>query len=261
MENRQEAKKKIHLNEYMERLLEQRKHEVRKKDPINELNERKGEGLTSPSTMTTTEETRLLMEYIDRANIFHLLENNEKRGKSLKLRKFFKSKRNQQVEIYSAIGTESHYKEGKVSTVGRDFVMLTNLKERVWIPYSVIQSANIVYGIPNYSNTHQHYLYDNNLRTKLLRQFGETVSKRDLLKQQFIEETLKTNLNTWKDTWVNVWISSDVKKLGKIIDSEDKLIIAFMGKKEEIHFEEIRYIETIRLLSVFTYGFKNYYKK
>ncbi|WP_232225597.1 hypothetical protein [Oceanobacillus manasiensis] len=227
---------------------------------INERNQRRGEGLTSPTTITTTEETRLLMEYMDRANILHISQHNKKRGKLLTLRKFFKSKRNQQVEVYFTIGTESHYKEGKVSTVGRDFVMITNLKERVWIPYSVIESANIVYGIPTYSNTHQHYLYDNNLRTKLLRNFGDTVAKRDNLKQQFFEETLQTNLNTWKDTWVHVWFDEDAKKLGKIIGSDEKLTITLMGRKEEIEFSEIRYMETIRLLSLVTYGFKHYNK-
>ncbi|MFD2630077.1 hypothetical protein [Oceanobacillus kapialis] len=198
---------------------------------------------------------------MDRANIFHISQHNKKRGKLLTLRKFFKAKRNQQVEVYFSIGTESHYKQGKVSTVGRDFVMLTNLKERVWIPYTVIESANIVYGIPTFSNTHQHYLYDNNLRAKLLRQFGETVSKRDNLKQQFFEETLQTNLNTWKDTWVNIWFDEKVKKLGKISSSEENLTITMLGKKEEIAFEEINYIETIRWFSLFSYGFKHYKNK
>ncbi|WP_404458340.1 hypothetical protein [Oceanobacillus kapialis] len=198
---------------------------------------------------------------MDRANIFHISQHNKKRGKLLRLRKFFKAKRNQQVEVYFSIGTDSHYKQGKVSTVGRDFVMLTNLKERVWIPYAVIESANIVYGIPTYSNTHQHYLYDNNLRTKLLRQFGETVSKRDNLKQQFFEETLQTNLNTWKDTWVQIWSDEHVKKIGKISSSEENLTITMLGKKEEIAFEEIKYIETIRWLSLFSYGFKHYKNK
>nr|ABP68896.1 MnxD [Bacillus sp. MB-7] len=240
-------------------MLEQRKQEARKKDSINELNQQRGEGLTSPTTFTTTEETRLLMEYMDRANTLHLSQHNKKRGKLLTLRKFFKSKRNQQVEVYFTIGSELHYKEGKVSTVGRDFVMITNLRERMWIPYSVIESANIVYGIPTYSNAHQHYLYDNNLRTKLLRQFGETVSKRDNLKQQFFEETLQTNLETWKDTWVNIWFDENVKKLGKISSSEEKLTIMLLGKKEEIDFQEIKYIETIRLLSLVTSGFKHFY--
>ncbi|QOY35205.1 hypothetical protein AWH56_021275 [Anaerobacillus isosaccharinicus] len=252
-----EKKPKIYLNDYIGKLLEQRKQEVIKEDIINEFNQQKGQGLTSPTTITTTEETRLLMEYIDRTNLFTLSKQNEKRGKILKLRKFFKSKRNQQVEVYSKLGGQSHYKEGKVSTIGRDFVMLTNLRERVWIPYAVIASANIVYGVPNYSNSHQHYLYDNDLRNKLLRRFGETVSKRDLLKQQFFEESLQTNLDSWKETWIVVYGSDEGKKTGKIVSSENDLLkLSSWGKDEEILIKDITYIETIRLLSLLRHLFR-----
>ncbi|MGO4886393.1 hypothetical protein ACJ2A9_01430 [Anaerobacillus sp. MEB173] len=261
MVNQKERKKKrIYLNEYVENLLEKQKQEHVKKDIINEFNERNGQGLTSPTTTTTTDETRLLMEYIDRANLFHISKQDEKRGKILKLRKFFKSKRNQQVEIYFNCGRESRYKEGKVSTIGRDFVMLTNLKKRMWIPYSVIESANIVFGVPNYSNTHQHYLYDNNLRYKLLHQFGDTVSKRDLVKQQFFEESLLTNLDTWKETWVVVHLDEGNKKTGKIINSIDnQLTLSFWGSVEYVLIKDITYIETIRLLSLFKHVLQHYH--
>ncbi|WP_100372900.1 hypothetical protein [Bacillus sp. FJAT-45037] len=263
MEEQSEGKQKvIHLNEYIDHLVDLRKDEVVKEDIINEFNLQKGQGLTSPTTRSTTEEVRLLMEYIDRANLFHISERDEKRGKVLKLRKFFKSKRNQQVEVYFKCGLESRYKEGKVSTIGRDFVVLTNLKERVWIPYEVIKSANIVFGVPTYSNAHQHYLYDNNLRTKLLQQFGETVSKRDLLIQQFFEESLLTNLDTWKDTWVVVHLDENIKKVGKIIESVDgQLTLSIWRKGDHTLIKDIKYIETIRLLHLFKYALKHYQKK
>ena len=252
-----EKKRRLYLNEYRKELLERVERETPKEDIINEFNVRKGQGITSPTTPSTTEETRLLMEYIDRANVFNLSERDEKRGKVLKLRKFFKMKRNQQVEVYAKCGTESLYKVGKVSTIGRDFVMLTTLKERMWIPYSVIESANIPYGIPNYSNTHQHFLYDNNLRNKLVHQFGETVAKRDLLKQQFFEESIQTNLEAWKDTWVAVYLDSEEKKLGKISSCKDgKLVLSFFGECLHINLVDLKYIETIRLLTIFTHVFK-----
>lgn|GEM_PF-1507409 len=252
-----EKRKRLYLNDYRKELLERVMRETPKEDIINEFNVRNGQGITSPTTPSTTEETRLLMEYIDRANMFNLSERDEKRGKVLKLRKFFKMKRNQQVEVYAKCGTKSLYKVGKVSTIGRDFVMLTTLKERMWIPYSVIESANIPYGIPNYSNTHQHFLYDNHLRNKLVHQFGETVAKRDLLKQQFFEESIQTNLEAWKDTWVAVYLDEEAKKLGKISSCRDgKLVLAFFGEFLYINMDDLKYIETIRLLTIFTHVFK-----
>ncbi len=252
-----EKKRRLYLNEYRKELLERVERETPKEDIINEFNVRKGQGITSPTTPSTTEETRLLMEYIDRANMFNLSERDEKRGKVLKLRKFFKMKRNQQVEVYAKCGTESLYKVGKVSTIGRDFVMLTTLKERMWIPYSVIESANIPYGIPNYSNTHQHFLYDNHLRNKLVHQFGETVAKRDLLKQQFFEESIQTNLEAWQDTWVAVFLNAEEKKVGKISSCKDgKLVLSLFGEFLHINLSELKYIETIRLLTIFTHVFK-----
>lgn len=255
----QRKKKSIYLKEYIGELWEKRNKEMVKEDIINEFNIRNGRGLTSPTTSTTTDETRLLMEYIDRANIFHISSRDEKRGKIIKLKKFFKSKRNQPVEVFSKCGTESRCKEGKVSAIGRDFVMLTNLKERVWIPYASVESANIVYGVPSYSNAHQHYLYDNNLRIKLLRQFGETVSQRELIKQQFFEESLETNLEAWKDTFIVVHLDEKLKKTGRITESNDgKLILTKWGNEEHIFIKEIKFIETVRWLSLFKYMFKSY---
>ncbi len=243
--------KKIHLNEYMKILLENRKKEVIKEDHINELNRKKGEGLTSPTTETTTEETRLFTDYMHRANIFHIAKSDEKRGKILMLRKFFKSKRNDEVEVYSKCGKECIHTVGKVSTIGRDFVMLTNLNKRIWIPYSVVESANIPHGIPTYSNTHQHLFYDNNLRDKLLYNFGETVAKRDVLKQQFFEETLNTNLHVWKETWVEIHLNEKEKIVGKIASSiKNKCTLNYFGKKVEVDLANVQYITTIRFLSL-----------
>ncbi|WP_226682944.1 hypothetical protein [Sutcliffiella horikoshii] len=247
----QENKRKIFLDDYRKNLMEKRQQEMMKEDIINEFNVKKGLGSTSPTSGATTEATRLLMEYIDRANMFTISKHNEASGKLLTYRKFFKSRRNQQVEVYFKCGSKSIYKEGKVSAIGRDFVMLTNLRDRNWIPYRVIKSANIPYGIPNYSNTHQHFIFDNNLRQKLLFQFGETVSRRDLLKQQFFEESLITNLETWKETWVVIFLDEGSRRVGKIKEIKDQLLkMEFLGKSMVIPVKEIQYIETIRALTV-----------
>lgn len=252
----------MHLNEYTQIILEKEKLEVRNIDPITKLSLAKGSGLTSPTTSTTTEETRLLMDFIDKSNMFTISKANHDRGRILKLRKFFKSKRNQQVEIYLKCGKETIYKEGKVSSIGRDFVMLTNLKDRIWVPYSVILSANVPNGLPNYSNTHQHIFFDNNLRKKLLHSFGETVSHRDVLKQLFFEESLQTNLDSWKETWVEVHLDEKTRKTGKIISSTNKKVkIISFKEQQEIHLSEIQYIETLRLLTIVSFSLKQFKSK
>ncbi|MDQ0230442.1 hypothetical protein J2S19_001698 [Metabacillus malikii] len=249
---------KIRLKEYRELLLKKKAQEEIKIDVINELNLQRGQGLTSPTSGTSTEETRLLMEYIDRANIFNISKRDEQRGKILKYRKFFKSKRNQQVEIYFKCGKEVIYKEGKVSTIGRDFVMLTNLRDRIWIKYDVITSANIPFGIPNYSNTHQHYLYDNQLRKKLLTQFGQIVSKRDILKQQFYEESLQTNLLAWEDTWLIIHTNEHDRKIGKLHQLEAGMVtLSVFNKRETVMLQDIYYIETIRFINILRHVYQS----
>ncbi|MFT4412455.1 hypothetical protein ACLM5H_01220 [Fredinandcohnia humi] len=240
----------IRLDEYTKMLLEERKKEVIKKDPINEKNLAKGEGLTSPTSAVSTEETRILMEHIMQKNLFITINSQPNRKKELMLKKFFKMKRNQQVEVYSKHGEDTKYSLGKVSAVGRDFVMLTNLKDRMWIPYQAIESANIPYGIPTYNNTHQHYLYDNELRTKLITNFGATVATRDILVQQFYEEKLRTNLQSWKGTWVEVVVEKE-SLTGKITETtDDTLKISLLNKKIDIPIKEIEYIESLRFLQI-----------
>jgi hypothetical protein len=139
---------------------------------------------------------------------------------------------------------------GKVATIGRDFVMLTNLHNRIWLPYTSIESATIPFGTPTFSNTHQHHIYDNQLRQKLVLQFGETVSKRDTLVQQFFEESIRTNLQSWKGTWVEVKSSSETVS-GKIAETDKKNVYLQFGKKNFfIPLEEIQYVSTLRFVSL-----------
>lgn len=244
--------RRIRFNEYLEKLKEDRRNEKRKEDIINEFNLKKGEGITSPASLTSTEENRLLMEYMSRSNIFEITERNKERGKILRLMRFFRSKRNQQVEVYSKCGEESLYTEGKVSAIGRDFVMLTNLKDRIWIPYAAIESANIPYGMPNYSNTHQHFIYDNDLQYNLIYNFGETVSKRDVLKQQFYEESLETNLATWNNTWVEVFLVDGETVIGKLEKSSDKEVVLKKFRHEQtVSINKVKYIKTLRFFRLF----------
>jgi len=244
-------KSNVRRDEYIENLLKKRETEVYEMDVINQWSLLNGEGLTSPTSAVSTEETRILMEYMEQQNLFNLSSTNENRRKVLTLKKFFKKKRNQQVEVYSRSGTDVMYTEGKVAAVGRNFVMLSNLKDRFWIPYHAINSANIPYGIPNYSNTHQHYIYDNDLRNKLLLKFGETVSKKEDLFQQFCEDSLESNLNTWKGTRVETKTHEGDEHTGKISYAKDNRV--FLKQPHEsmsIELSSVSYIRTLRLLQL-----------
>jgi ribosome maturation factor RimP len=242
-------KPKIRRDDYIKKLLQDRDREVVELDVINQRNISRGEGLTSPASAVSTEETRILMEYMEQQNLFNLTSTDKNRRKVLTLKKFFKKKRNQQVEVYSCSGQEVIYTEGKVTAIGRNFVMLSNLKDRFWIPYHAIDSANIPYGIPNYSNTHQHYIYDNDLRSKLLLQFGETVSKKEELFQQFCEDSIQSNLQTWKGSRVEVQTAEGRDFTGKILETkENKLYLKQAKDSFAIELDEITYIRSLRLL-------------
>ena len=117
------------------------------------------------------------------------------------LKQFFKTKRNQQVVVSSVIKDVTVTTEGKVATIGRDFVMVTDLKKRIWIPYTAIESATIPFGHPTYSDSQQHFIYDNQLQQKLVLQFGETVAKREELIRQFFEESL-TNKSPFMERYL-----------------------------------------------------------
>ncbi|WP_062049321.1 hypothetical protein [Bacillus sp. JCM 19034] len=165
------------------------------------------------------------------------------------MRKFFKHKRNQQVEIYT-IGENPLQIVGKVNTIGRNFVTVTSLKDRIWIPFSRIESAKVPYGLPEVSSSHQHFVYDEELRKKLITQFSQTVIAKDILLQQFFEETLETNLQTWKDTRVEI-MTEDMEYIGKIIHSNDgKVEINGLKGSQSILLSDITLIKTVRLFHV-----------
>lgn len=206
---------------------------------------------TSPTSAVSAEETRVLTEYIHQKNLFKVTKQDETRRKFLMLKQFFKMKRNQQVVVSSFIKKAVPVTtEGKVATIGRDFVMLTDLRKRIWIPYTAIDSATIPFGFPTYSNSQQHFIYDNDLQQKLVLQFGDTVAKREELIRQFFEESLQTNLHSWKGVWVEVRTSQKVY-FGRIKKTTKKeLTLKFFNKVEEIPLNELHYVSTVRWFSI-----------
>ncbi|WP_252502092.1 hypothetical protein [Sporosarcina sp. Marseille-Q4943] len=206
---------------------------------------------SSPTSAVSAEETRILTEYIQQKNLFHVIRRDESRRKTLLLKQFFKMKRHQQVVIISANKqNETITTEGKVAAIGRDFVMVTDLKKRIWIPYEAIDSATIPFGFPTYSTPHQHHIYDNQLQQKLVLRFGETVASKDALVRQFFEETLHTNLSTWKGVWVEVnTVESSV--FGKLKGASKTVCVLQRNSTEQrIPLSEIRSITTIGLASL-----------
>lgn len=206
--------------------------------------------LSSPTSAVSSEETRVLTEYIHKKNLFKITKKDEILQKALMLKQFFKMKRHQQVVVTSVIKNATVTTEGKVATIGRDFVMVTDLKKRIWIPYTAIESATIPFGYPTYSDSQQNFIYDNQLQQKLVLQFGETVAKREALIRQFFEESLQTNLNSWKGVWVEV--KTDQKThFGKVKNSTKKELFLTSFKKEEIlQLNEVRFLSTVRFFSV-----------
>lgn len=210
------------------------------------------EGFTSPASSRPSYELKMLQQYIHGVNLQQLSEHLPDRKKQIMLIKFLKHKRNQQVEIFYKVGEEIQGALGKVNSVGRDFVILTTLGERIWIPYDNIESAQTPFGVPEVSSTHQHIVFDDNLRQKLLTDFGKTVAGQDALKQQFFEETFETNLRTWKGTRVTV-VTRDKAVIGKIVESKsgqvtlDRGLMAF-GQKTVLTMTEIQYIRSVRAM-------------
>jgi len=217
--------------------------------------------LSSPTSAVSSEETRILTEYMKQKNLLYITSQDEARRKPLILKQFFKMKRNQQVVI-SVFGEDGQLTiEGKVASIGRDFVMITDLQKRTWIPYTTIHSATIPFGFPTYSNTHQHFIYDNQLQQKLVLQFGETVIQKEALKQQFFEETLQTSLNSWRGLWVEVKTADNVV-FGKMVKTEKQELILRAFKKEVvIQLNEIRNVSTLGFLQLWKNLVKSKFSK
>ncbi|QUW23524.1 hypothetical protein JSQ81_08495 [Sporosarcina sp. Marseille-Q4063] len=209
------------------------------------------EAFSSPTSAVSSEETRVLTEYIHQKNLFRVTRKDETLRKPVMLKQFFKMKRHQQVVVSSVINENvTVTTEGKVSTIGRDFVMITDLRKRIWIPYPAIESATIPFGFPTYSDSQQHFIYDNHLQQKLVLQFGDTVAKREELVRQFFEESLQTNLHSWKGLWVEVRTSKKTC-YGKIKNTTKKeLFLKLFNKEKAIKLSELQYVSTVRWFAI-----------
>lgn len=226
----------------------------------NEHPELQKEGrYTSPASPRPLHELKMLQEYIHGANLQNLGAVLPNRKKQLILIKFLKSKKNQVVEIYSKTGEEVIHTIGKVTTIGRDFVMIQTLFTRFWIPFAAIQTAKSPFGLPDIPGSHQQVVIDEELRRKLLTNFGEVVSGKQTLRQQFFEELLETNLKSWKGT--NLTIHTSKIYNGKLKEvSAGQLLLSKQEKK--IPIKNINYMKQTRFISFIQRIFsKNFFRK
>ena len=220
---------------------------------------KKDGGYTSPASSLPLHELKMLQEYIHGSNLQNLGAILPNSKKQMMLIKFFKMKKNQLVEVYSRNGEEVIHTIGKVNTVGRNFVMLKTLFTRIWIPYAAIHSAKSPFGIPDVPNVHQHNVIDAELRRKLLQNFGEVVSGKEVLRQQFYEELLETNLKSWKRTNLTIYADKMIK--GQVYDISFGKISLNNALQKEIPIMKINYIKQARLISFFQRTYSKWFRK
>ncbi len=204
---------------------------------------------TSPASSLPLYELKMLQEYIHGVNLQNLGSYLPDHKKQMMLLKFFKHKKNQLVEVFSRDGKEVIKTVGKVNIVGRNFVMIKTLFTRIWIPYQAIHSAKTPFGIPDLPSGHQHIIYDGELRRRILTNFGETISGKEILKQQFFEESLNTNLRLWLGTRVTIFAGKPIK--GKLTQILNNTIQIKDKKKHEISINNINYVKQGRFISYF----------
>ena len=220
---------------------------------------KKEDRYTSPASSLPLYELKMLQEYIHGENLQNLGKHLPHYKKQMMLLKFFKYKKNQKVEVYSRNGNEVIHTLGKVNIVGRNFVMIRTLFTRIWIPYHAIHSAKTPFGTPDLPSGHQHVIYDEELRRKLLTNFGVTVSGKEILKQQFYEESLDTNLKSWQGTRFTIY--ADRLMQGKLVNVLKEKICIKSKQKQEISIDKINYMKQGRFISFFQRIFSNRFKK
>ncbi|MFD2700575.1 hypothetical protein ACFSVM_08835 [Paenibacillus shunpengii] len=146
---------------------------------------------TSPASPLPLHELKVLQEYIHHQNVQIIGDVNPKRRNEIMLSQFFKSHKNQTVRVRRNSSTGIKESVAKTEAVGRDFVILTTLLTKYWVPFHSIVSADLPYeqvNIPHHQ--HQQMALDDDLKHKLLLKFGKTVSQKEFLKQQFFDQTL-----------------------------------------------------------------------
>lgn len=205
---------------------------------------KKEDRYTSPASSKPLHELKMLQEYIHSVNLQNLGTILPHYKQQMILLKFFKSKKNQLVEIYSRNEDEVIHTIGKVSVVGRDFVMVRTLLTRIWIPYRAIHSAKSPFGLPDMPGSHQNVVIDEELRRKLLTNFAVTVAEKQTLRQQFFEELLLTNMKSWVGTKLTIHTSTIFD--GKLHGVEQGKL---KFKENEIAISKIAYMKQGRILS------------
>lgn len=204
---------------------------------------------SSPASPLPSHELKILQEFIHHQNVQIIGEINPSRRKEIMLSNFFKSHRNQTVKI--RIQCREQWKEilAKTDAVGRDFVILTTLLTKYWIPFRTIDTAEQPYDQVNIPHQqHQQVVYDEELKQKILLQFGKTVSQKDFLKQQFFEQTLVGHMRSFIKNKVIVETQRS-RTRGKLMDvNEHEIQLKDTESCSSIEWKDMLWIEKQRFM-------------
>lgn len=204
---------------------------------------------SSPASPLPSHELKILQEFIHHQNVQIIGENNPLRRKEIMLSNFFKSHKNQTVKI--RVHCREQWREilAKTDAVGRDFVILTTLFTKYWVPFRAIDAAEQPYDQVNIPHQqHQQVVYDDDLKQKILLKFGKTVSQKDVLKQQFFERTLAGYMKSLLKNKMNIETKTS-RIRGNMIDvNPHEIKLKDNNSQYTIEWKDILWIEKQRFM-------------
>ncbi|MCG7376336.1 hypothetical protein MH215_04980 [Paenibacillus sp. ACRSA] len=204
---------------------------------------------SSPASPLPAHELKILQEYIHHQNVQIIGEINPLRRKEIMLSNFFKSHKNQTVKL--KVHSRNQFTEmmAKTEAVGRDFVILTTLLTKYWVPFRSIVTAEQPFDQVNVPHQqHQQVVYDEDLKQKILLKFGKTVSQKDFLKQQFFEQTLAGHIKSLMNDKLIVETST-ARIRSRLLDiNAQEILLKEKGGRSSVPWSDILWIEKQRFI-------------
>lgn len=203
----------------------------------------------SPASPLPEHELKMLQEYIHHQNVQIIGNVNPGKRQEIMLSQFFKSYKKQTVSVKMKQAEATKNILAKTEAVGRDFVILTTLFSKFWIPFRSIISAEQPYDQVNRSHSqHQQVVYDDVLKNKLLKRFGETVGQKEFLKQQFFDQTLAGHIRSLKKNRVTI-VTNAMSFRVKLMDANaQQLMWMDRGSTRCVPWSQILWMEKHRFI-------------
>ncbi|MFI2859163.1 hypothetical protein ACH6EH_18865 [Paenibacillus sp. JSM ZJ436] len=203
---------------------------------------------SSSSSPLPLHELKVLQEYIHQQNIQIIGNVNPKRRKDIMLSQFFKTHKTQTVKVIrksSLLGDQGLI--AKTEAVGRDFVILTTLLRRYWLPFQAIVSAEQPFDQANVPHQpHQQVVYDDELKQKIMLCFGKTVGQKEFLKQQFFDQTFAGHLKVLLNNRLTVETDTQREKVKLTEVGTKGITMLHQGKESFAPWKDIVSIEKQR---------------